>query len=80
MTVSDQTMPRALPRGEFNKSFDMHGVSWMLKRGHRLELEITTGSTQYSIPRTGPYRLSFDEVAVELPLTRWPADRHRIAP
>ena len=80
VTVSDQTMPRALPRGEFNKSFDMHGVSWMLKRGHRLELEITTGSTQYSIPRTGPYRLSFDEVTVELPLTRWPAHRHRIAP
>ena len=80
VTLDDQTMPRALPLGAFEKSFEMHGVSWMLKPGHTLELEITTGSTQYSIPRTGPYQVTFDEVAVELPLTRWPAHRHRIAP
>jgi hypothetical protein len=73
-------MPRALPSGAFDKSFAMHGVSWMLPRGHKLELEITTGSTQYAIPRTGPYQLTFDEVAVELPMTRWRAHRHRIAP
>jgi ABC-2 type transport system ATP-binding protein len=80
VTLDDQTMPRALPLGEFDESFAMHGVSWMLPRGHKLELEITTGSTQYAIPRTGPYRVTFDEVAVVLPLTRWPAHRHRITP
>jgi len=80
VTLDDQTMPRALPLGEFDESFAMHGVSWMLPRGHKLELEITTGSTQYAIPRTGPYEVTFDEVAVELPLTSWPAHRHRIAP
>ncbi|MGH2697947.1 MAG: S15 peptidase family protein [Actinomycetota bacterium] len=80
VTLDDQTMPRALPLGEFKKSFDLHGVSWMLQPGHRLELEITTGSTQYSIPRTGPYRVTFDEAAVKLPLTPWRAHRHRVAP
>jgi len=80
VTLDDQTMPRTLPLGPLDKSFDMHGVSWMLRPRHMLELEITTGSTQYSIPRTGPYRVTLDEVAVELPLTRWPAHRHRVAP
>ena len=79
-TLDDQTMPRALPLGEFKKSFDLHGVSWMLPRGHKLELEITTGSTQYSIPRTGPYQVTFDEAVVKLPLTRWRAHRHRVTP
>jgi ABC-2 type transport system ATP-binding protein len=80
VTLDDQTMPRALPSGGFTKRFDLHGVSWMLKPGHKLELEITTGSTQYSIPRTGPYRVTFDEAQVRLPLTSWPAHRHRVAP
>jgi hypothetical protein len=80
VTIDDQTMPRALPSGGFKKSFGLHGVSWMLKSGHKLELEITTGSTQYSIPRTGPYRVTFDEAQVRLPLTSWPAHRHRVAP
>ncbi|MGH2774235.1 MAG: CocE/NonD family hydrolase [Actinomycetota bacterium] len=80
VTLDDQTMPRALPLGEFKKSFDMHGVSWMLPRGHKLELEITTGSTQYSTPRTGPYQVTFDEAVVKLPMTRWPAHHYRVAP
>jgi ABC-2 type transport system ATP-binding protein len=80
VTLDDQTMPRALPLGAFDRTFPMHGVSWMLPRGHELELEITTGSAQYAIPRTGPYQVTFDEVTVELPLTRWDAHRHRIVP
>ena len=80
VTVDDQTMPRSLEGGEFKSSFDLHGVSWLLKPGHKLELEITTGSTQYSIPRTGPYPVTFDNARVKLPLTHWPAHRHRGAP
>ncbi|MPZ90204.1 MAG: hypothetical protein GEU68_00995 [Actinobacteria bacterium] len=80
VTLDDQTMPRALPLGDFKKSFKLHGVSWMLQRRHKLELEITTGSTQYSIPRTGPYQVAFEEAVVKLPLTRWAAHRHRVAP
>lgn len=41
----------------------------MLKPGHKLELEITTGSSQYSIPRTGPYQVTFDNARVKHPLT-----------
>jgi len=80
VTVDDQTMPRSLEGGEFKSSFDRHGVSWMLKPGHKLELEITTGSSQYSIPRTGPYQITFDNARVKLPLSQWPAHRHRVAP
>jgi ABC-2 type transport system ATP-binding protein len=80
VTLDDQTMPRALPSGAFKKSFDLHGVSWMLKPRHKLELEITTGSAQYSIPRTGPYQVTFNEARVRLPLTSWPAHRRRVAP
>jgi len=67
VTVDDQTMPRSLEGGEFKSSFDLHGVSWMLKPGHKLELEITTGSSQYSIPRTGPYQITFDNARVNCP-------------
>ncbi|MGH2752485.1 MAG: CocE/NonD family hydrolase [Actinomycetota bacterium] len=80
VTLDDQTMPRALELGEFKTSFNLHGVSWMLKPGHKLELEITTGSAQYSIPRTGPYRVTFDKAAVKLPLTRWKAHKRRVTP
>ena len=80
VTLDDQVMPRKLPLGEFKLDFDLHGVSWMLEPGHVLELEITTGSTQYSIPRTGPYHVTLDEAALRLPMTSFKAHRHRIKP
>ena len=80
LTLDEQVMPRRLALGEFTKRFALHGVSWMIERGHSLELEITTGSTQYSVPRTGGYQVTFDEARVRLPLTRWPAHRRRVAP
>ncbi len=55
VTLDDQVMPVALPGGAVDRTVDLHGVSWRLQPGHVLELEITTGSAQYSIPRTGPY-------------------------
>jgi hypothetical protein len=80
VTLDDQVMPRKLPLGEFKAHFDLHGVSWMLEPGHTLELEITTGSTQYAIPRTGPYQVTFDEAALGLPMTPFDAHRHKIKP
>jgi predicted acyl esterase len=80
VTLDDQVMPRKLPLGEFKVSFNLHGVSWMLEEGHALELEITTGSTQYSIPRTGPYQVTIDEAAFRLPMTSFDAHRHKIKP
>jgi hypothetical protein len=55
VTVDDQVMPVALAGGEVDRNARLHGVSWRLRPGHRLELELTTGSSQYSIPRTGPF-------------------------
>ncbi len=80
VTLDDQVMPRKLPLGEFKAHFDLHGVSWMLDEGHTLELEITTGSTQYAIPRTGPYQVTFDEAALSLPMTPFDAHRRKIRP
>ena len=69
VTVDDQVMPIALAGGAVDRTIDLHGVSWRLQPGHALELEITTGSSQYAIPRTGPYALSLT-AHTELPLTR----------
>jgi ABC-2 type transport system ATP-binding protein len=69
VTLDDQVRPVALPGGEVDRRAALHGVSWRLRPGHRLELELTTGSAQYSIPRTGPF--SVDLVArVSIPVTR----------
>lgn len=57
-TVDDQTMPLRFGADTGERAFDMHGVSWILEPGHSLLLEVTTGSTQYDIPRTGPYAVS----------------------
>jgi ABC-2 type transport system ATP-binding protein len=67
VTVDDQVMPASLPGGVTDRTVDLHGVSWRLEPGHVLELELTTGSTQYSIPRTGPYAVSLG-ARVELPV------------
>jgi ABC-2 type transport system ATP-binding protein len=58
VTVDDQVMPANLAGGPVETAVDLHGIAWRLEPGHVLELEITTGSTQYSIPRTGPYAVS----------------------
>ncbi|MGH2684618.1 MAG: CocE/NonD family hydrolase C-terminal non-catalytic domain-containing protein, partial [Actinomycetota bacterium] len=69
VTIDDQVMPIALAGGSVDRTIDLHGVSWRLFRGHSLELEITTGSAQYAIPRTGPYAIDLT-ADVSLPLTR----------
>jgi ABC-2 type transport system ATP-binding protein len=58
VTLDDQTMPLKLGNGSVNRSFDLHGIAWMLQPGHALELEVTTGSAQYAVPRTGPYTVN----------------------
>jgi ABC-2 type transport system ATP-binding protein len=58
VTVDDQVTPIALPGGAVDVELDMNGVAWRLEPGHSLELEITTGSAQYAVPRTGPYAVS----------------------
>lgn len=55
VTVDDQVTPLSLSAGSFDRTIDLHGIAWRLEPGHSLELEITTGSTQYAAPRTGPY-------------------------
>ncbi len=68
VTVDDQVMPVALAGGEVDRDERLHGVSWRLRPDHRLELELTTGSSQYSIPRTGPYSVDLT-ARVSLPVT-----------
>jgi ABC-2 type transport system ATP-binding protein len=58
VTVDNQVMPASLAGGAVDQTVALHGIAWRLEPGHVLELEITTGSTQYSIPRTGPYAVS----------------------
>jgi ABC-2 type transport system ATP-binding protein len=65
VTVDDQVTPVALPGGAVDRTLDMNGVAWRLEPGHSLELEITTGSTEYAAPRTGPFAVS---LAAELSL------------
>jgi ABC-2 type transport system ATP-binding protein len=55
VTVDDQVMPVTLEGGSVDLGVRLHGVAWRLEPGHVLELELTTGSAQYSMPRTGPY-------------------------
>jgi ABC-2 type transport system ATP-binding protein len=78
-TVDDQTMPIRLASGEVKETLALHGVSWLLKPGHKLLLEVTTGSTQYDIPRTGPYAVSLTAVT-ELPVTRVRGDMKPVKP
>lgn len=67
-TVDDQTMPLRVAAGETAETLELHGVSWLLKPGHSLLLEVTTGSTQYDISRYGPYAVTFT-ARPEVPLT-----------
>lgn len=47
VSIDDQTMPLILKPGAVKRTVKLHGVAWKLVPGHRLELEITTGSSQY---------------------------------
>ncbi|MFN2526699.1 MAG: CocE/NonD family hydrolase [Actinomycetota bacterium] len=67
VTIDDQVMPLFVESGSFERGLDLHGISWILMPGHSIELEVTTGSLQYSVPRTGPYSVALTAVA-ELPL------------
>jgi predicted acyl esterase len=58
VTVDNQVMPVSLAGGPVDRTVDLHGVAWRLEPGHVLELEITTSSTQYAAPRTGPFTVS----------------------
>jgi ABC-2 type transport system ATP-binding protein len=58
VTVDDQVTPVALAGGSVDRTVTLHGVAWRLEPGHSLELEISTGSAQYAVPRTGPYAVS----------------------
>ncbi|MPZ71889.1 MAG: hypothetical protein GEU74_01450 [Nitriliruptorales bacterium] len=68
VTLDDQTMPIRLGHGDVRRTFDLHGVAWKLKRRHALELEITTGSAQYGVPRQGAYTVDLRAVTV-LPIS-----------
>jgi ABC-2 type transport system ATP-binding protein len=68
VTVDNQVMPASLTGGAVDQTIALHGVAWRLEPGHVLELEITTGSAQYSIPRTGPYAVSLS-AATTLPIS-----------
>jgi hypothetical protein len=67
-------MPIKLESGMFRRKVALHGVSWIVKPGHSIELEITTGSTSYAVPRTGPFQVSV-AAGITLPIapSRWAA-------
>jgi ABC-2 type transport system ATP-binding protein len=66
VTLDDQTMPVSLREGRFRRTVALHGVAWKLQPGHRLELEITTGSSQYQAARN-PYTVKLKAVT-KLPI------------
>lgn len=67
-TIDDQVMPVSLGGGPVDRTVDLHGVAWRLESGHRIELELTTGSAQYAVPRTGPYGVNLT-ATLSLPLS-----------
>ena len=68
VTVDEQVAATSLAGGAVNEKVDLHGVAWRLEAGHDLMLEISTGSDQYAIPRTGPYSVSLS-AALRLPVS-----------
>jgi predicted acyl esterase len=67
VTVDDQVMPVTLPAGAVDHRVALHGIAWRLEPGHRLELEVTTGSTQYDSSHTGPFSVDLT-ARVRLPV------------
>ncbi len=68
VTLDDQTMPVVLKPGRFDRTVKLNGVAWKLLPGHRLELEVTTGSAQYQQAR-GAYTVQLKAVT-KLPIAR----------
>lgn len=68
VTVDDQVTPVSLPGGAIEHELPLNGIAWRLEPGHALELEISTSSAQYAIPRTGPYVVSLS-ADLRLPVT-----------
>jgi predicted acyl esterase len=68
VTIDDQTMPIILEPGTVKRTVKLHGVSWILKPGHKLQLEITTGSGQYQAPQ-GAYTVEL-KATTKVPLAR----------
>ncbi|MCA1702822.1 MAG: hypothetical protein LC808_05945 [Actinobacteria bacterium] len=79
VTIDDQTMPVKLKTGDVSKRVRLHGVSWLLRPGHKLFLEITTGSQQYE-PSRGSYTVDLKAVT-KLPLAppRWARPSKRVS-
>ena len=67
-TINDQVMPVALDGGPVDRRIDLHGIAWRLEPGHVLQPELTTGSTQYASPRSGPFAVSLT-ATVDLPVS-----------
>lgn len=71
-TVNRQSTPVSVPRGTSERKLRLTAVAWMLRRGHSLELEVTTGSALFRPSSAGSYRVSA-RIVPRLPLapTRW---------
>lgn len=67
VTVDEQVMPLRVKSGKIDQTVALHGVAWMLQPGHSLEIEITTGSSQYAPPRTGAFSVTMKAIP-KLPL------------
>lgn len=68
VTIDDQVTPVRIAAGGFDRTIALNGVSWLVRPGHYLELEVTTGSSQFQHSRGGPYAVKFSASPV-LPLT-----------
>lgn len=72
VTVNHQSTPVEVAAGPVDVRTKMNGIVWVVRPGHRLELEVTTGSTMYQHSRAGAYSVKL-RGRVELPVAsaRW---------
>lgn len=68
-TIGQMATARPLPVGPFDDMrVDLHATAWLLKPGHSLQLEISTGSRYYVTPTLRPaYNVAFDHLRIEVP-------------
>lgn len=78
-TVNRQTTPVRVKRGKRERTVRLTAIAWVLRPGHRLELEITTGSALFRRSDRGSYRVSV-RVRPRLPIApaRWVSPEARI--
>lgn len=77
-TIDDQVMPLKLADGKFRRNLALHGISWIVTPRHRIELEITTGSTSYGAARMGPFEVAVSaRPALPIAPARWAAPARR---